>query len=38
MNDTQFVNPTAAGIDYPNAVSGTSEGDQTPAQSRLVWI
>lgn len=35
MNDMQFVNPTAAGIDYLNAISGTSEGDQTPLQCRL---
>lgn len=33
MNDTQFVNPTAAAIDYPSAVPGTSEGDQIPLPS-----
>lgn len=28
MNDMQFVNPTTAGIDYPNAIAGTAEGVQ----------
>lgn len=29
MNDMQFVNPSAAGIDYPSAISGTSEAERS---------
>jgi len=38
MNDMQFVNPTAAGIDYLNTVSGPSEGEQTRVQRGLAPI